>query len=114
MSPTQGKIRILVVGNGGREHALTWKLAQSPRVEHIYVCPGNGGTDVVIDGKRKVENVDDVKADDFPALVAFCREKAIDLVIPGPEAPLVAGIADVFKSGSETVSYRTDDTTADL
>jgi phosphoribosylamine--glycine ligase/phosphoribosylformylglycinamidine cyclo-ligase len=109
-SSIQGKISILVVGNGGREHALTWKLAQSPRVEHIYVCPGNGGTDVVIDGKRKATNVDGVKADDFPALVAFCREKAINLVIPGPEAPLVAGIADVFKSGSGILPCGADKT----
>ena len=95
----KGDLRILIVGNGGREHALTWKLAQSPRVGYIFVCPGNGGTAITTNGERRSENVDSVKADNFAGLVAFAREKKIDLVIPGPEAPLVAGITDVFKSG---------------
>jgi phosphoribosylamine--glycine ligase/phosphoribosylformylglycinamidine cyclo-ligase len=102
-SSTRDELTILIVGNGGREHALTWKLAQSPRVKHIYVCPGNGGTEVVIDGRRKAENVNSVSPDDFTALVAFSREKGVDLVIPGPEAPLVAGITNVFKLGGSLV-----------
>ncbi|KAH8803139.1 phosphoribosylglycinamide synthetase [Xylogone sp. PMI_703] len=86
-------IRILLVGNGGREHALAWKLSQSPRVESIIVVPGNGGTLSC----PKVTNNDTVKPDDYPGLVAFARSKNVNLVVPGPEAPLVDGIADYFK-----------------
>lgn len=85
-------LRILLVGNGGREHAIAWKLVQSPLVEHIYIVTGNGGTANL----DKVTNVDTVKQDDFPALVKFAQEKDVNLVIPGPEAPLVAGIVDFF------------------
>lgn len=88
-------IRVLLVGNGGREHAIAWKLLQSPSVEHIYVVPGNGGTATL--SKEKVTNVSSVKDTDFAALVAFATEKNINLLIPGPEAPLVAGIVDFFK-----------------
>ncbi|CEP23369.1 unnamed protein product [Cyberlindnera jadinii] len=87
-------LNLLVVGNGGREHALVWKLAQSPSVEHIYVAPGNGGTD-------SLPNVTNVaigsSAADFEKLAAFAQEKKIDLVVPGPEQPLVDGISTVFK-----------------
>ena len=93
---TIDRLRILLIGNGGREHALAWKLSQSPRVDTIYVVPGNGGT---ARGLDKVENVDTVKADDFPALVAFAKEKNINLVVPGPEATLVAGIEGHFRKG---------------
>ncbi len=82
-------MRILVVGSGGREHALAWKLAQSPRAERIYVAPGNGGTAVV------AENVP-IEATDIPKLVAFARRERIDLTVVGPEAPLVAGLVDAF------------------
>jgi phosphoribosylamine--glycine ligase/phosphoribosylformylglycinamidine cyclo-ligase len=85
-------LRILVVGNGGREHAIAWKLLQSPLIEHIYIVPGNGGTANL----DKVTNIDAIKQEDFPALVKFAKEKDINLVIPGPEAPLVAGIVDYF------------------
>ncbi|KAF1851102.1 phosphoribosylamine-glycine ligase [Cucurbitaria berberidis CBS 394.84] len=88
-----GKLRVLLVGNGGREHALAWKLVQSPSVEHIYVVPGNGGTATL---DKKVTNVSDVKDSDFAGLVTFAKEKDINLLIPGPEAPLVAGIVDYF------------------
>ncbi|MCJ1472912.1 hypothetical protein MMC13_001561 [Lambiella insularis] len=81
---------ILLIGNGGREHALAWKLNQSPRVKFIFVVPGNGGTGS--GSLQKVKNVNDVKADDFVALMVFAKEKDVNLVIPGPEAPLVAGI----------------------
>jgi phosphoribosylamine--glycine ligase len=87
------QLRVLLVGNGGREHAIAWKLLQSPRIEHIYVCPGNGGTATI---SSKVSNVTSVKDTDFPALVAFAQEKNINFLIPGPEAPLVAGIVDHF------------------
>jgi phosphoribosylamine--glycine ligase len=87
------QLRVLLVGNGGREHALAWKLLQSPRIEHIYVVPGNGGTATL--GSR-VTNISSIKDSDFSALTAFAKEKDINLLVPGPEAPLVAGIVDYF------------------
>ena len=86
-------LRVLLVGNGGREHALAWKLSQSPRIDRIYVVPGNGGTASL----AKTENVPSIKQEDFPALVQFAKEKNVNLVVPGPEAPLVAGIVDYFE-----------------
>ena len=80
-------MNILIVGNGGREHALAWKLTQSPRVQRIYVAPGNAGT--------AGHNVA-IAVDDIPALLAFARENQVDLTIVGPEAPLAAGIVDTF------------------
>ena len=80
-------MNILIVGNGGREHALAWKLLQSPRVQRIRVAPGNAGT--------AGHNVD-IAASDIPALLAFARENEIDLTVVGPEAPLAAGIVDTF------------------
>jgi phosphoribosylamine--glycine ligase len=82
-------LRILIVGSGGREHALAWKLAQSPLVTRLFVAPGNGGT------ARVAENVP-IGAADLPALVAFARHKQIDLVVAGPELPLVLGLADTL------------------
>ena len=79
---------ILLVGNGGREHALAWKLSQSPWVQSIWVAPGNGGT---AHGLEKVHNVD-IGIEDFPRLIAFAKEHDVNLVVPGPEVPLVAGI----------------------
>ncbi|USP75902.1 hypothetical protein yc1106_03176 [Curvularia clavata] len=94
-------VRVLLVGNGGREHALAWKLLQSPSTEHIYVCPGNGGTATL---SSKVTNVTHIKDTDFAGLVDFAKEKKINLLIPGPEAPLVAGIVDYFKeNGLESI-----------
>lgn len=90
------RLRILLIGNGGREHALAWKLSQSPRVDMIYVVAGNGGT---ARGLKRVENVDTLKADDFPGLVAFAKENRINFVVPGSEAPLVAGIESHFRKG---------------
>ncbi|WP_295883961.1 phosphoribosylamine--glycine ligase [uncultured Thiohalocapsa sp.] len=84
---------ILVVGGGGREHALAWKLAQSPQTACVYVAPGNGGTAT----EPGVENVP-IAATDIEALVAFAGEHAIDLTVVGPEAPLVAGIVDAFEA----------------
>jgi phosphoribosylamine--glycine ligase len=86
-------LRVLLVGNGGREHAIAWKLLQSPSIAHIYVCPGNGGTATL---SSKVTNISSVKETDFAGLVNFAKEKDINLLIPGPEAPLVAGIVDYF------------------
>ncbi|KAM3547653.1 hypothetical protein ARSEF4850_009888 [Beauveria asiatica] len=87
-------LRILLIGNGGREHALAWKLSQSPRVEAIFAVPGNGGTAVC----PKVSNVTSVSADDFDALVKFAQSKGINLAVPGPEAPLVDGVEDFFRA----------------
>ncbi|KAK3900915.1 phosphoribosylglycinamide synthetase [Staphylotrichum tortipilum] len=87
-------LRILLIGNGGREHALAWKLAQSPLVERIIAVPGNGGTA----GLPKVENNSSVAADDYPGLVAFAQQNAVNLVVPGPEAPLVDGVEGFFRA----------------
>jgi phosphoribosylamine--glycine ligase len=84
-------MRVLVVGGGGREHALAWKLAQSPRAERVFVAPGNAGTA----REPGVENVD-IQATDIPALADFAAVRGIGLTVVGPEAPLVEGIADVF------------------
>jgi len=86
-------MRVLVVGSGGREHALAWKCASSPRVIEVIVAPGNAGTAV----EARVRNAD-VAAEDIPALVALARAERIDLTIIGPEAPLVAGVVDAFAS----------------
>ena len=84
-------MKVLVVGGGGREHALAWKLAQSPRVDTVYVAPGNAGTA----REPGIENVA-IGAEDLDGLLVFARDKAIDLTVVGPEAPLVAGIVDRF------------------
>jgi phosphoribosylamine--glycine ligase/phosphoribosylformylglycinamidine cyclo-ligase len=90
------KLRILLVGNGGREHALAWKLNQSTRVETIFVVPGNGGTAT---GLAKVSNVKNLRPDDFPSLVEFAKKVDVNLVVPGPDAPLVDGIEGHFRAG---------------
>ena len=90
------RLKILLVGNGGREHALAWKLSQSSKVDKIFVVPGNGGT---AHGLPNVENISTVKSDDFPGLVAFAVKHDVNLVVPGPEAPLVAGIEAHFRKG---------------
>ena len=96
------KLRVLLIGNGGREHALAWKLVQSPSIEHIYVVPGNGGTASL--NKEKVTNISNVKDSDFAGLVRFAKEKKVNLLVPGPEAPLVAGIVDFFaENGGEHI-----------
>jgi len=84
-------MKILVIGGGGREHALAWKAAQSARVTHVYVAPGNAGTA----REPGLHNVP-IGAEDIPALLEFARQEAIDLTLVGPEAPLVAGVVDEF------------------
>ncbi len=86
-------MNILVIGGGGREHALAWKAAQSPLADIVYVAPGNAGTAM----EAGIRNVD-IGAEDIDALLAFAKEKDIGLSIVGPEAPLVAGIVDRFKA----------------
>jgi phosphoribosylamine--glycine ligase len=84
-------MNILIIGGGGREHALAWKAAQSPLADAVYVAPGNAGTSL----EAGVENVD-IAADDIPALLSFALASEIGLTIVGPEQPLVAGIVDTF------------------
>lgn len=84
-------MKVMVIGSGGREHALAWRLAQSPRVEKIWVAPGNAGTSL----ESGVENVD-LAATDIEGLLRFASEKSVDLTVVGPEAPLVVGIVDTF------------------
>ena len=86
-------MKVLVIGGGGREHALAWKAAQSPQVETVFVAPGNAGTA----REPKVQNVA-IGAEDIPALVDFARGENVDLTLVGPEAPLVAGVVDAFKA----------------
>jgi phosphoribosylamine--glycine ligase len=85
-------MKILIIGSGGREHALAWQAAQSERVTQVFVAPGNAGTAQ----ESKIDNVP-IKADDINALVKFAQNNTIDLTIVGPEAPLVAGIVDEFQ-----------------
>lgn len=96
MKMLQERLRILVVGNGGREHALAWKLSQSPLVDIVYVAPGNGGTGLGTSSKIVNANV---KVDDYPGLVALAQKHNVNLVVPGPEAPLVDGIQGYFQAG---------------
>ena len=85
-------MKILIIGGGGREHALAWKAAQSPLVEIVYVAPGNAGTL----NEQKVKNID-IQADDISALCQFALDNTIELTIVGPEAPLVIGVVDLFQ-----------------
>lgn len=85
-------MRVLVIGSGGREHALAWKLAKSDRVTQVYVAPGNAGTAL----EPKVENIP-LGAEEINRLADFARQEGIDLTVIGPEAPLVSGIVDVFR-----------------
>lgn len=90
-------MNILLLGSGGREHALAWKIAQSPLLKNLYIAPGNAGT------TDCGENVA-LKAEDFPAVKDFVLSHDIDMVVVGPEAPLVAGIADFFKKDDKLSS----------
>ena len=86
-------MKVLVIGSGGREHALAWKAAQSQTVEKVYVAPGNAGTQ----REELIENVN-LNVGDFEGLARFASDNDIGLTIVGPEAPLVDGIVDFFKS----------------
>ena len=88
-------MKILLLGSGGREHALAWKIAQSSKCEKLYIAPGNGGTGNV------GTNVD-MKADDFEAIKQFVVDKGIDMVVVGPEDPLVKGVYDDLKADGRT------------
>lgn len=86
-------MNILLLGSGGREHALAWKIAQSPKVDRLYIAPGNAGT------RNAGENVD-IKADDFEAIKDFVLANNVNMVVVGPEDPLVKGISDFFRNDS--------------
>lgn len=90
-SPLSGPARVLVVGSGGREHALAWKLRRSPSVAEVFVAPGNGGT-------AAEAGVRNVPISDVAALADWAQEEAIDLTVVGPEAPLAAGLVDLFRA----------------
>ena len=83
-------MKVLVIGSGGREHVLTWKIAQSPKVDKIYCAPGNGGM-------AKIAECVDLTVEDIDGCVKFAREKGIDLTVVGPEVPLVMGMTDAFE-----------------
>ncbi|RLA79876.1 MAG: phosphoribosylamine--glycine ligase, partial [Deltaproteobacteria bacterium] len=84
-------MKVLVVGGGGREHALCWKISQSPRVAELYCAPGNGGI-------GRIANIVEIGAEDIEGLLRFAKDRGIDLTVVGPEAPLVEGIVDAFES----------------
>ncbi|MDG2952025.1 phosphoribosylamine--glycine ligase [Exercitatus varius] len=91
-------MNVLIIGNGGREHALAWKAAQSPLATKVFVAPGNAGTAL----ESAVENVN-ISATDVPALVKFAQDNNIGLTIVGPEAPLVVGVVDAFEKAGLTI-----------
>lgn len=88
-------MNILLLGSGGREHALAWKIKQSNKVDHLYIAPGNAGTNLI------GENVE-ISATDFPAIKDFVLKEKIDMLVVGPEIPLVEGIYDFFKNDEQT------------
>src|SRR5690349_24813126 len=83
-------MKLLVIGSGGREHAMAWKLAQSPKVQKVYVAPGNGGT-------ATESGLENLPVSDFGRLISFCKKEQIHLTVVGPEAPLAAGVVDAFQ-----------------
>ena len=90
--------KVLVIGSGGREHALAWKLAQSPRVTEVLVAPGNAGTAT----EARCRNVP-VKVTDIEGLLALARDEGVSLTVVGPEVPLVAGVVDRFRAAGQRI-----------
>jgi phosphoribosylamine--glycine ligase len=91
-----GGVRVLILGSGGREHALAWKIAQSEALEELHAAPGNPGI-------ARLARCHPLRVDDVEGLLGLCREREIDLVVIGPEAPLVAGVADHLRRAGVTV-----------
>ncbi|KIV83333.1 phosphoribosylamine-glycine ligase [Exophiala sideris] len=94
MAASNQKLRVLLIGKGGREHALAWKLRQSPRVEHVFVVPGNAGTARDL---MNVSNIDHVAIDQYEVLVKTAQDLRIGLVVVGPDSAIVAGISEIFR-----------------
>ena len=88
-------MKILLIGSGGREHALAWKMARSPRVQKVFVTPGNGGT-----ANQKNEGIENLPISDLQELADFAKREQIAFTVVGPEAPLAAGIGCVSQSWS--------------
>lgn len=88
-------MKILIIGSGGREHALAWKCASSKKTEKVYVAPGNAGTAL----EDKVENIN-IAYNDIEGLLSFALNNEIDLTIVGPEEPLVKGVVDTFEENN--------------
>jgi phosphoribosylamine--glycine ligase len=86
-------MKILLIGSGGREHALAWKLARSPKVQKVFVAPGNGGT-----ANQKNAGIENLPISDLQELAAFAKREQISFTVVGPEAPLAAGIVDIFRN----------------
>ncbi|RTL31837.1 MAG: phosphoribosylamine--glycine ligase, partial [Rhodocyclaceae bacterium] len=84
-------MKILVIGSGGREHALAWRLSRSPRIQKVFVAPGNPGT-------AREPGVENVAVTAIPELVEFVRKEQVALTVVGPEAPLAAGVVDAFRA----------------
>ncbi len=89
-------MKLLVIGSGGREHAMAWKLAQSPKVQKVFVAPGNGGT-------ATESGLENLPLNDFSQLIDFCRKEQIYLTVVGPEAPLAAGVVDAFQAAGQKI-----------
>ena len=83
-------MKVLIIGSGGREHALAWKISQSPLLTKLYAAPGNAGV-------AQFAECHPIESEDLPALLAFAKKENIDLTVVGPEAPLAAGIVDEFQ-----------------
>lgn len=96
--PAPRDLTVLIVGQGSREHALAWKLVQSPAVSRIFALPGNGGTEEA----AKTENFAHIRARDYAAIVSFAKENGVGLVVAGPDDAVVDGIDDYFR-GSESI-----------
>src|SRR5829696_1645836 len=92
-------MKVLVIGSGGREHALVWKLAQSPHVTQMWCAPGNAGiSDERLAKNRLAVECVSIAAEDLPRLLAFAQEKKADLTVVGPDNPLALGIVDLFQA----------------
>ena len=90
-------MKILVIGSGGREHALCWALKKSPLISKLYCAPGNGGIEEVADCIP-------ITAEDMPSIIDFCNQESIDFVVVGPEGPLVMGLVDALMTRVSRVS----------